>query len=270
VPSIEDALAKEEFLMLFKGEVSCGKSIAAASFPKPYIFDMESRIRSVAAYHYPRGKRDLEYDTYTREDYSKFDKKWDDFIDMSKMKRFPYDTVIVDSLTSTADLLLQNVIRLKGLDGKGKKIAGVAVSSIEDFNAENSMLTELVMFLQQIRCKYKILIAHVIKTEKTNLNDDTTVVTRQLLTGGKKVAAKIPGYFDEIYHFEQKPVGGKQTFIARTVNSGEDFARTTLKLPKEINFTDKNFYELIQPSIQEVMSLGQTNVTPFVQPTSSK
>jgi len=266
MPSIEEALAKEEFLMLFKGEVSSGKSIAAASFPNPYVFDMESRIRSVAAYHYPRGKRDLSYDTYTREDYAKFDKKWDEFIELSKMKRFPFDTVIVDSLTSTADLLLQNVIRLKGLEGKGKKISGVAVNSIEDYNAENAMLTELVMFLQQLRCKYKILVAHVIKTEKTNLNDDTVVVTRSLLTGGKKVAAKIPGYFDEIYHFEQKPVGGKQQFIARTVNSGEDFARTTLKLPKEIDFTNRNFFEIIQPSIMEVMELGKSNVAPFVNP----
>jgi hypothetical protein len=265
MPNIEDALTKEEFLFLFKGEPSGGKSIAAASFPRPYIFDMESRIRSVAAYHYPRGKRDLEYDTYTREDYPKFDKKWDEFVEMSKMKRFPYDTVIVDSLTSSADLLLSHVIRLKGLESKGKKIAGIAVNSIEDYNAENAMLSELVQFLQQIRCKYKILIAHVIKTEKTNLNDDSTVVTRQLLTGGKKIAARIPGYFDEIYHFEQKPVGGRPQFIARTVNSGEDFARTTLKLPKEINFTDNNFYELILPSIQEVMNLGKdkTNVVPI-------
>jgi len=263
MPNIEDALLKEEFVILMKGEPSGGKSIAAASFPKPYIFDMESRIRSVAAYHYPRGKRDLTYDTYTREDYPKFDKKWDEFIDLSKMNRFPYDTVIVDSLTSCADLLMQHVLRLKGLDGKGKKIAGIAVNSIEDYNAENSMLIELVQFLQQIRCKYKILIAHVIKTEKTNLNDDSVVVTRQLLTGGKKVAARIPGYFDEIYHFEQKPVGGRPQFTARTVNTGEDFARTTLRLPKEINFTDQSFYELIQPSIQEVMNLSKTNVVPI-------
>jgi hypothetical protein len=265
MPNIEDALAKEEFLMLFKGEVSSGKSIAAASFPNPYVFDMESRIRSVAAYHFPRGKRDLSYDTYTREDSPKFDKRWDEFIELSKMKRFPYDTVIVDSLTSCADLLLQHVIRLKGLDGKGKKIAGIAVNSIEDYNAETAMLTELVMFLQQIKCKYKILVAHVIKTEKTNLNDDSSVVTRQLLTGGKKIAARIPGYFDEIYHFEQRSVGNKPQFVARTVNSGEDFARTTLKLPKEIDFTNRNFFEIIEPSIQEVMNLGKLNVVPINQ-----
>lgn len=261
MPNIEDALQKEEFLMLFKGEPSSGKSIAAASFPKPYIFDMESRIRSVAAYHYPRGKRDLQYDTYTREDYNRFDKKWDDLIEMSKMNRFPYDTVIVDSLTSTADLLLQNVLRLKGLEGKGKKIGNIPVSSIEDFNAENAMLTELVMFLQQVKCKYKILIAHVIKTEKTNLNDDSVTVTRALLTGGKKIAAKIPAYFDEVYHFEQRIVNAQNKFIARTASSSEDFARSTLSLPKEIDFTNKSFFEVIEPKLQEILQYGQPNTS---------
>lgn len=262
MPSIEEGAKKEEVMFLLKGEPSSGKSIAAASFPNCYIFDMESRIRSVASYYLPKGKRDIKYDTYNYNDYPKFDKKWDEFIQASQTSKFPYDTVIVDTLTSTTDLLLHHVMKTKGMEGKGKKIAGVTVNSIEDYNVENSALVELVLFMRQIKCKYKILVAHVVKTEKTNLADDTTVVTRQLLTAGKKVAAKLPGYFDEIYHFEQRPKGASTQFVARTVNSGEDFARTTLNLPREIDFTNQNFYELIKPNLQEVIELG--NNTPNV------
>lgn len=257
MPSIEQGAAKEDFTFLFKGEPSSGKSIAAASFPNCYIFDTESRIRSVANYYLPKGKKDITFDTYNYSDYPKFDKKWESFLEASKMSApFPYDTVIIDTLTSVTDLLLHHVMAQKGKDGKGKKVGGVTVNSVEDYNAESSALTELVLFLRTIKCKYKILVAHVVKTEKTNLNDDTTVVTRQLLTAGKKVAAKLPGYFDEIYQFEQRTSNGMPKFVARTVNSGEDFARSAMNLPKEIDFTNKSFFDLIKPNMEEVLKYG--------------
>lgn len=260
MPSIEQGAAKEDFTFLFKGEPSSGKSIAAASFPNAYIFDTDARIRSVANYFLPKGKRDITYDTYNYNDYPKFDKKWEGFIEQSKMTTpFPYDTVIVDTLTSVTDLLLHHVMKEKGKENKGKKIAGVTVNSIEDYNVETSALTELVLFLRQIKCKYKILVAHVVKTEKTNLNDDTTVVTRSLLTAGKKIAAKLPGYFDEIYQFESRMKNGSPQFIARTVNAGEDYARTAMNLPKEIDFTNKNFFEIIKPNIDEVLNYANVN-----------
>lgn len=260
MPSIEAGAEKEDFTFLFKGEPSSGKSIAAASFPKPYIFDTESRIRSVANYYLPRGKRDITYDTYNYEDYPKFDKKWDQFLEASKMTApFPYDTVIIDTLTSVTDLLLHHVMKEKGMQGKGKKIAGVTVNSIEDYNVESSALTELILFLRTIKCKYKILVAHVVSVTKTNVSDDTSVVTRRLLTAGKTVAAKLPGYFDEIYQFEQRTKDGKPQFVARTVNSGEDYARSAMNLPREIDFTNKNFFELIKPNMDEVLQYGKVN-----------
>jgi hypothetical protein len=258
MPSIEEGAKKEDFTFLFKGEPSSGKSIAAASFPNPYIFDTDGRIRSVANYYLPKGKRDITYDTFNYSDYAKFDKKWEELIELGKMthKPFPYDTIIIDTLTSVADILLHHVREVKGKDNKGKKIAGVSVNSVEDYNVENSALTELVLFLRSIKCKYKILIAHVVATSKTNINDDTTIITRRLLTAGKPIAAKLPGYFDEIYQFESTMKNGQQQFIARTVNAGEDYARSAMNLPKEINFTNKNFFDIIRPNVEEVLTYG--------------
>ena len=256
--SIEQGAQKDEVMFLFKGEPRSGKSIAAASFPNCYIFDMESRIRSVAAHWIPKGKRDIQYDTYGYHDYSKFDLMWDKFIAASN--KFPYDTVIVDTLTSASDLLLHHVNLQKGIDGKKlKKVGGVTVNSIEDYNAEASALTELVLFMRQIKCKYKILVAHVVKTDRQDLENNETVVTRQLLTAGKKVAAKLPGYFDEIYHFEQKPQAGRPRFLVQTMNTGEDFAGTTLKIPQTIDQTGQSLFEIIEPSLKEVMTLGNPN-----------
>ena len=267
--SIEEGAKKEQVMFLFKGEPSSGKSIAAASFPNCYIFDMEDRIRSVAAHWLPKGKRDIQYDTYGYADYNRFDAMWDKFEDASKMNKFPYDTIIVDTLTSCSDLLLHHVNREKGLAGKKlKKVGGVTVNSIEDYNAESSALTELVLFMRQIKCKYKILVAHVVKTDRQDLENNETVVTRALLTAGKKVAAKLPGYFDEIYHFEQKPQAGRPRFMVQTMSTGEDFARTTLALPQVIDQTGQSLFDIIKPKLQEVIQLG--NVNPIVPPILAK
>ena len=254
--SIEQGAAKDSVMFLFKGEPSSGKSIAAASFPNCYIFDMEDRIRSVAAHWIPRGKKDIQYDTYGYHDYNRFDLMWDKLIEAQN--RLQFDTVIVDTLTSCSDLLLHHVNRQKGMDNKKlKKVGGVTVNSIEDYNAESAALTELVLLMRQIKCKYKILVAHVVKTDRQDLENNETVVTRQLLTAGKKVAAKLPGYFDEILHFEQKPQGGRPKFLVQTMSTGEDFARTTLKLPQTIDQTGQSLFEIIQPSLQEVLALGK-------------
>ena len=257
---IEQGAQKDEVMFLFKGEPSAGKSIAAASFPNCYIFDMEDRIRSVAAHWLPKGKRDIQYDTYGYHDYNKFDTMWDKLIDAGKMNKFPYDTIVVDTLTSCSDLLLHHVSRQKGQDSKKlKKVGGITVNSIEDYNAESSALTELVLMMRQIKCKYKILVAHVVKTDRQDLENNETVVTRQLLTAGKKVAAKLPGYFDEIYHFEQKPQAGRPRFLVQTMNTGEDFARTTLSLPQQIDQTGQSLFDIIQPKLQEVIALGNNS-----------
>ena len=264
MPNIEEGAKKESVMYLFKGEPSSGKSIAAASFPNAYIFDMESRIRSVAAYWIPRGKRDITYDTFGYADYVKFDKKWDALIDASQMSKFPYDTVIIDTLTSASDLLLHYVLKEKASENKGKKIAGIGVNSIEDYMVESSALTEMILLLGKIKAKHKILVAHVIRTERQQQQEGSTrqetVVTRALLTAGKKVAAKLPGYFDEIFHFEQRTQAGRPKFVVNTMNTGEDFARTTLSLPATLDITNQSLFDLIKPSLQEVIDLGNPQV----------
>lgn len=255
MPSIEEAGKLDQIMICLKGEPSSGKSIAAASFPNCYIFDFESRIRSIANYWIPRGKKDIHYDTYGPRDFKKFDEKMDQLL-----ARCNYETVILDTLTSVSDLILFHVLTMKGADPKikGKKIAGISVNTIEDYGAESAMLTELMMFMRQIKAKYKILVAHVVKTERNDTTSNQSVVTRQLLTAGKKVAAKLPGYFDEIYHMQQRPnIRMQPEFVALTSNSGDDFARTTLNLPREINFTDANFYEIIKPNLDSMLVLRE-------------
>lgn len=257
--NIADAKA-ESLSFLLKGEPSCGKTPAAASFPGCYIFDFESRIQSVKQFWLPRGKTDIDYDTYLPTDFVKFDKKLDSLIGSC-----PYDTVIVDTLTSLSDVVLRYVLAAKGevrsRDAKapaGKFVGAIELNTIEDYGAESSALTDLIMALRSIKCKHKILIAHVVRVDTKDLNGKSTV-TRALLTAGKKIAAKLPGYFDEIYHMSSRPGFGPNNppqFLAHTNGTGDDFARTTIGLDYEIDFTNKSFYDLIKDKVNEALQGG--------------
>jgi hypothetical protein len=251
MPNLADA-STDSLSFLFKGEPSCGKSPAAASFPNCYIFDFEDRIQSVKQFWLPRGKTDIDYDVYHPTDFSKFDKKLDSLIASCS-----YETIIFDTLTSLSDLVLKYVLEAKGQERQknskaaaGKFIGEIEVNTIEDYGAESSALTSMIVAMRGIKCRHKILIAHVVRTEAKDLNGRSTV-TRSLMTAGKKIAAKLPGYFDEIYHFSARPSFGGSTpqFLVHTAGTGDDFARSTVGLDYEIDFTNRSFYELVQPKI---------------------
>ncbi len=53
-----------------------------------------------------------------------------------------YETIVVDSFTSAMDMTLRQISKTKG--GDGKKIAGIPVSGIEDYNAESAVASELI------------------------------------------------------------------------------------------------------------------------------
>ena len=68
-------------------------------------------------------------------------------------------------------------------------------------------LQELIALTKDINTYHKvnvILIAHVVKAEYRDTTKKTTHISRQIVTAGKNVAAKIPAYCGEVYHFNIK------------------------------------------------------------------
>jgi len=177
----------------------------------------------------------------------------------------PYKTLVFDSITSMADMTLRQTVRLKyGVSRQsgaaaGKLIAGIAVNEIEDYNAESSALNELIALTKDINAFHKvniILIAHVIKAEYRDTTKKTTHISRQIVTAGKNIAAKIPAYCGEVYHFNIKQgfvegAGGDYSIL--TEHTGDDFARTALGMDKEIVFGEKPLYDnWIKPAIAKL------------------
>jgi hypothetical protein len=246
---------------MFKGEPGTRKSTQALSFPGPQFWF--SWDRKMSGIYLPMKKWGIDPKTITYEDYEDWNKP------KMQLEKFqsqcPYKTIIIDSVTSMADMTLRQTVRLKY--GKtrssgataGKLVGGIAVNEIEDYNAESSALQELIALTKDINAFHKvniILIAHVVKAEYRDTAKNVTHISRQIVTAGKNVAAKIPAYCGEVYHFNIKTgfdasQGGAYSLL--TEHTGDDFARTALGLDKEIIFGNDPLYDKwIKPAITKM------------------
>lgn len=239
---------------VFKGDPGAGKSIAASSWAKAgkvRLLDFDGKFGAIHNFYTNIVKQPQVLDNIEYFQPATFNEGMELLQMFLEDRAFNKEgnTIILDTLTTMVDRLLTDIGAIKGKDqsrtGKLKLVGGIQVSDIEDFNAETSALTRLVVGTKaECRCNF-IMLAHVVQIH-SNALDGTVKTSRQLLTAGKKIAAKLPAYFDEIYHFDsQSDFGGSgQKFYCHTSHSGEDFARTSLPVPVKIDFTgDKLLYE---------------------------
>jgi hypothetical protein len=251
-----DMVDLEVLSCLLKGEPGLRKSTAALSFPKPiYFFDFDGKMEALKlpARAWGIDSKEVHFDSYS--DWNGCKKKLEEF-----QVKCPYKTIVIDSITSCADAINRQTLKVKGIskDGGGKNVAGIPVNSMEDFNAEDSALKELIALLKDIRNYHKIntiLIGHIIQKDVKS-SDGKTHMARMLVTAGKGIAQKIPAYCSEVYHFNIKTgidisKGGQYSLL--TVHTGEDFARTSLPLDPEIVFGGEPLYEKwIKPAIEKM------------------
>jgi hypothetical protein len=255
--SLDDYEVGKRIVALLKGPPKTGKSIAACSFAtkeRPmYIFDIDQRMESVVSFYRrydPERLKYIFYDTYYT--YQSIVDKLDALMEMNRM---PYGNILVDSLTPLARMILTEMIEVRVDEAKtdrGKKVnksGNIAVNQVEDFNGETAGLSFVLAALRSNKfagCNV-FLNAHVVEISQFNLRDQTTRTSRRLLTGGKGIAAEIPSYFNEIWHFSCIPdVSGRPEYkcMIRPSNMDEfnDFAGTSIQeLPDSIIWTDKLF-----------------------------
>ncbi len=255
MPNLEAEINLDSLYSMFKGEAGLRKSSMALSYPTPqYWFSWDKKMRSLLLpmKHFGVNPRDVEYDDYS--DWDKPRKKLEEL-----QLNCKYKTVIIDSVTSAADGILYQGKKMKaGTKEKGKTVNNIQVNSIEDYNAEDSALSELVALTKDIHNYHKvniILIAHVMEVSFQKPGQET-VTSRTIVTAGKRISIKIPAYCEEVYHFNiEKGIdttqGGLYTLL--TEHTGDDFARTSLPLPKIIKFgSDPLYGKYVKPAIDQL------------------
>jgi hypothetical protein len=245
---------------LFKGDPGLRKSTQALSFPQPsywFSWDRKMNALKIPMRAWNIDPKQIQYDDY--DDWTKARTKLEKF-----QLECPFRTLVIDSITSCGDSIMRQMLKMKygatrksGADA-GKSIGGIAVNELEDFNAESSALHELISLTKDIHKFHKVnivLIAHVISIENTPIGGKTTI-SRSIVTAARKIAAKIPAYCDEVYHFDleksfDESKGGEIRIL--TTHTGTDFARTTLPLPESIKFGTKPLYDTwIKPAITQI------------------
>lgn len=260
MPTLADELKLDSLYCLFKGEPGTRKSTAALSFPTPqYWFSWDQKMVSLLLPMRNFGliPADVAYDDY--EDWNAAQKKLNELA-----IKCPYKTIIIDSITSAGDSIMRQTRKVKVGQTKstggaaGRAVGGIAVNELEDYNAESSALGELISVTKDIHKYHKVnivLIAHVIQAEYKSVTGETHF-SRSIVTAAKKMAAKIPAYCEEVYHFNIKKgaqMGAGGEYALLTTHTGDDFARTALPLPKEIVFNDEPLYtKHIQPAINKL------------------
>src|SRR6185295_12408830 len=254
MPTLDAEINIDALFSMFKGEAGTRKSTVALSYPKPqYWFSWDKKMRALLLpmKHWNIDPKQINYD-----DYNDWDKP------LAKLNGFrlncPYKTLVIDSITSCADGILSQGKKLKQADSKGKKINNIQVNSIEDYNAEDAALSDLVSLCKDIHEYHKIniiLIAHIMEVTHKSATGETHT-SRKIVTAGKRISIKIPAYCEEVYHFNigasvDPTSGGDYTFLTR--HTGDDFARTSLPLPKIITFGENQVYDkYILPSIGQL------------------
>jgi len=247
---------------LYKGEPGAGKSIQAATWAVQgpvYFFDFDGKIDAVWNYFTNTIKRpdllkNIEFDTF--DSYNQAAEKLESLIEIPNK----YETLVWDTLTTSVDKLLTQVQNFKGADPKKKdklKMVGdIQVSDVEDYNAESAALTRLVQAAKFDWKKNFIMIAHVVRVQNRAL-DGTMTTDTQLVTAGKKVAAKLPAYFNEIYHMvgsDGGTLGGKK-YEVYTSATGIDFARTALPLESKLDVMGNKFLYNYLKQVENFKSL---------------
>lgn len=252
----EDSLIRPVTSFLFKGHNGTGKTIAACSkkFRPVYVFNCEGRFESVLGYYRKYGDlKDIEYDNFPiGSGYYGLDKRFDSLI-----ASCPYQTVVMSSLTSFIYVILNHLIKdafgKKNAAGKdaGKRIGGIPVSQLQDFNAEDSaIINDLIAGFQQLKAKgvNVILEAHITPYEITSIEEGGRVSTtiNQILTKGKKAPASVPGFFNEIYLFEKEYQGFGQSvkYHVNTQGTSTDDCKTSWGI-KSFDWTEKDFSEIL-------------------------
>lgn len=244
-------------MCLAKGGNGTGKTIGACSWTNPqaptYVFDVDDRIAAVANYykHEPNILNFIEYDRF--DDHVKIKEKVDEFRKQGKACK--YKNIIWDGITSTVRITMDKMIaeRIEEVSGNDAKLnkqlkqGGTYVTQLEDYKGEDQALSDILTRLRSNELKHCNIftMGHVVDKQQYDKAGNITSVSRRIITKGNSIAAEIPIYFNEIWHFNVRAtVNGPQHTVV-THNVGDDFAKTSCGLPLTFDWTGQNLHDLV-------------------------
>ena len=250
------------FMGLFVGPPGTAKTVSAASFvlshpEKPiYIYDLDGRVAPILKF-YPSLLDRIETDFYGPKDFPKFKAHFEALQDRCK-----YSCVVLDGLTSLGDQLINYMLSLRGSSegaAGGKERGVISLAGPEDYGGEARGLSMMLDVARTLPCHF-ILTAHYLIVEYDDQITKKKFAVKQIVTAGKKVAAKVPIYFDEMYYFDTSAdmaLNAPPKYNVRTAGGTGFSAKTALPLPTYFDVTINKpgkqpyFYEILQTHLKK-------------------
>jgi hypothetical protein len=138
---------------------------------------------------------------------------------------------------------------------KEAKAGTVEMLTIDYYNGETTFFewftgATRMLYTKQGNPKHILIVAHKIVTKSApDIKTKLITTSTSILTAGKKAAAVLPTLYDEQWYMalrhdpkdERLPMRRIMVFSA----TGDNFAKSTLRVPAEIDITDKGLYQQI-------------------------
>ena len=276
MPFLKDLNLGDKIFALFISRSGAGKTTAAASFPNPIFLDFDGRIRGLLGSPHIDIKKIFYEQFLPGEDNStwdKFDEQLTSAKTLIKNRQFPYETLILDSLTSFTNLMLLEGMRVvqNGRSFPGK--SSLRIPGPGDYLYE-SMATKQALDKLRTLSRYMNVIvkAHIIprygkpvqrtiQGEKVKASDGEDIFN--FLADSEEVGEKLAIrdklgedaklYFDEIYRFEKVTEGDQNK---HWIDFDTDMARSAIGFKGKEDITGKNFHTYWK---EKVNLLGAAN-----------
>jgi hypothetical protein len=268
MPSLSETKPATRIKALHVGRSGGGKTVGAASLAqiapegeKIFILDLDGRIRPLVKM-YPQIVNKIDFESYGPDDFSKM---WDK-VGWLCDNPHKYWGVILDGLTMLADMTMQYSIGLTDNKSSKMKKGVLDMPEIQDYKAEVRGVTAILNELRDYP-RHFIMTAHLVTTEYQTMGkkggEPERRVERTIVTQGKKIAPKIPIYFDEVYLFLPQVSGVMGVLPEYQVftcpNEYFEECRTALSLPTIINWTMKSGDPGLYPRIMEYVKKMDPN-----------
>lgn len=230
--------------ILMFGPAGGGKTTIAATFPKPFFFNFDNKLKSL--YGKDVDYKDYSYDspTLAAKNYKTF---WKDFRDFKKDTN--YKTGVFDSLTTLDAMILCHCNILAGNAPDAKPDIGV-------YREQSDLYTHILMEMNALKDKNVILIAHPLTNrEKAAIGEEGAIREVIPLITGKKITAKLPAMFEEIYYVTRDSRGEQDKITLQYKPMRQIIASSTILRGKEgkIVSSDLSYNTIIQHATKEVI-----------------
>ena len=185
--------------VILYGPAGGGKTTLAATFPKPFLFNFDKKLKSV--YGTDVDYKDYSYDS-PKDAARSWKMFWKDFRELKRAEN-EYETYIFDSLTAMDAMVLCHCSVLAGNVADAKPDIGV-------YREQSDLYRHLFMEMNSISHKNVVLIAH--QEEVRDKPDDIGGIgaIREItpLITGKKIRPKLPAMFEDVWYLTREMKAG--------------------------------------------------------------